>query len=581
MKKPIQNLLPLAKYGDLKPYLDALEDEISSGGGSEVNDLSSVVTWANVPDANITASSVNQHTADSVETLTNKTIDANATGNSISNIDLSADVIGNLPVSNLNSGTSASSSTFWRGDGTWVAIPGGGDLLAANNLSDLASAATSRTNLGVDAAGTDNSTPVTFTGSGTYISLAGQQITVDPITESDISDLGSYITDSSTDTLTNKTIVANSVGNSITNINLSTDVTGNLPTSSLNSGFSANASTFWRGDGTWAAPVGDMASANNLSDVVSASAARANLGLGIGADVQAWSSVLDATTASFTAADETKLDGVEALADVTDTANVTAAGALMDSEVDANIKTLVLPASTTISTFGASLIDDATASNARTTLGVDAAGTDNSTNVTIAGEDYLSLSTQQITANAIDLDNLSATGTASASTFLRGDNTWATPAGGGGTTITFFQVEDDGTTGQLTTGTAADLGGMWGTPSFTDSDFTWNGTTGILTVNTTGTVEFDIKVTSYNNANNRHELHAQLYKNGSTVIVEDAQYASRNNTQDEGSVYICGFKDAATATDTYRIRVFDIGVAATIGASNVAGMTYLSAKLYT
>ena len=36
-------------------------------------------------------------------------------------------------------------------------IGGGGDLLAANNLSDVASAGTSRTNLGVDPAGTDNS----------------------------------------------------------------------------------------------------------------------------------------------------------------------------------------------------------------------------------------------------------------------------------------------------------------------------------------------------------------------------------------------------------------------------------------
>ena len=54
-------------------------------------------------------------------------------------------------------------------------------------------------------------------------------------------------------------------------------------------------------------------------------------------------SVLAATTASFTTADETKLDGIEASADVTDTANVTAAGALMDSEVTdlAGIKSLV------------------------------------------------------------------------------------------------------------------------------------------------------------------------------------------------------------------------------------------------
>jgi len=135
-----------------------------------------------------------------------------------------------------------------------------------------------------------------------------------------------------------------------------------------------------------AAQAGDLESANNLSDVASASTSRANLGLEINTDVQAHSAVLDATTASFTTADETKLDaitgtntgdeaaasdtvagivelatiaevdtgtdtgrtitpaglagsalqtkvdGIEALADVTDATNVEAANAVMDSD---------------------------------------------------------------------------------------------------------------------------------------------------------------------------------------------------------------------------------------------------------
>ena len=155
------------------------------------------------------------------------------------------------------------------------------------------------------------------------------------------------------------------------------------------------------------------------------------------------------------------------------------------------------------------------------------------------------------------------------------------PAGTNGTVISFFQVEDDGITGQLTTGSATPIIDAWGSPSInTNSKFTWDAVTGEVTVLEAGVVIFDLNASGWNDANNRHELHIVLRENGTVNVIEDSNYASRNNTQDEGSAEISGYKKLVAANDRFSLRVYDVGSPATIGHANVAGQTYMSLTHY-
>jgi hypothetical protein len=164
----------------------------------------------------------------------------------------------------------------------------------------------------------------------------------------------------------------------------SQEITANpIDLDNLSASGTPSSSTFLRGDNTWATPAGS----GDVSKVGTPVNNQVSVWTGDGtiegdADLTFDTSTNTLATVNIApsgtvdgrdiATDGTKLDGIESGADVTDTANVTAAGALMDSEVTSlsGIKTFTVPDNTTISAFGATLVDDADASTARTTLGV-------------------------------------------------------------------------------------------------------------------------------------------------------------------------------------------------------------------
>lgn len=177
---------------------------------------------------------------------------------------------------------------------------GGSGLVPSNNLSDLTSVPTARTNLGLGTLATQNGT---FSGSSSGTNTGDQNLSTLMVKANNLSDvanaatartnlgLGTLATQSGTFSGTHSgTSSGTNTGDQvISDATLSTsDITTNNASVSkhgLLPKLSGVATQFLAGDGSWSTPAGtgsggDMYKADNLSGLSNYTLARSNLGLG-------------------------------------------------------------------------------------------------------------------------------------------------------------------------------------------------------------------------------------------------------------------------------------------------------------
>jgi hypothetical protein len=284
------------------------------------------------------------------------------------------------------------------------------------------------------------------------------------------------------------------------------DTFGNLlQVDNNNSGIDGTLRNIQDGEGT-ASTVQISSAAFNIQSgfqvggvAVTASAADLNASSTLAADYQPLATVLTNTTASYTTTLDTKLGGIEALADVTDATNVTAAGALMDSELTsiASVKALNQGVATTDTPTFAGIITSGNVDGRDVSVdGTKLDGIEAAADVTDSTNVLASLVGQEVVATGF-------TGT------LDGVLGGGTPAAVNGTTLTSSgAMTSTGFVGKLA-GTAAKASGSTITPlSIGTSD-------GIGATS----LEFDVEIKTDAVANNRYvNLYAYDQGTGSTEL---------------------------------------------------------------
>ena len=370
-------------------------------------------------------------------------------------VNLATQVTGNLPVANLNSGTSASSTTYWRGDGTWVTPTGFanpmttlGDIIlggasgtparlavGANGYSLIAnSVATDGVNWaqvnltgGVTgnlpvtnlASGTGASSTTFWRGDATWatpVGFANPLTTAGDIFIGGVSGAptrlalganGDYLTSNGSDPVW-----------SVLSVNLATQVTGNLPVANLNSGTSASSSTFWRGDGTWATPIGFANPLTTLGDLFVGGASGAPNRLAVG--LNGYALIADSSAAYGVNWALPALLGTVTTGTWTATPVALAYGGTGQTTATAGFNAL-----SPLTTVG-DLIGWNGTNNVRVAVGTNSyALIANSGDATGWGWSQVSLSAG-VTGN-LPVGNLNSGTSASSSTYWRGDGTWSTP----------------------------------------------------------------------------------------------------------------------------------------------------------
>lgn len=253
---------------------------IANGAGFLENDGGGAFTWVTSLNAsnlsgNVPNSSIPGWVASGSDVV-------NATNSSALHMN-ATNLLNNLQLGNFNGSSGASGTTFWRGDGTWATPAGSSGANATNLWSTNSIVMTAPTNSGssgqvlsfVDAqhtkwipagagdviasgnnsltgnnylngsnmvVGTFNVQGAFRAGDGSILATNATFRTNDPAAKA----LTTY-----GDLWVNGNIIANGAG--VTNYN-ATNLVHNLAIANFNSGTAADATTYWRGDGTWVTP---------------------------------------------------------------------------------------------------------------------------------------------------------------------------------------------------------------------------------------------------------------------------------------------------------------------------------------